>query len=61
MVTKMEGKEQKPEMFRRWSDRTGDYSFENAHWLMSITSSLLKPLARRLESKQGSGSQGSLL
>lgn len=33
------------EIFKRWSNGTGDYSFENAHWTMSITLSLFKPLA----------------
>lgn len=37
MVIRRKEKEQMPEVFKARSDRTGDYSFENAHWIMSIT------------------------
>ena len=37
MVIRRKEKEQMPEVFKGWSDRTGDYSFENAHWIVSIT------------------------
>lgn len=61
IAMRTEKKEQMLEVFRQLSNGTGDYSFENAHWTMSITSSLLKPIRiKRRESKQGPCPQGKL-
>lgn len=49
MLTRKEEKKQMTEIFQRWSDRTGGYSFENAHWITVPHPLLIKTLQHKEE------------